>query len=241
MDADKGIESPEVRERVCRLYRYGQVGRCVSSVTHDINNMLGAIQAYAELIELDQGLSEKSRRMLGKVTDSVQNCSGLISSLTAMARRERPGADFIEVAEFVDGILAIKRYDFQSARVQVETAYDDGPPSLVADRPQLASAFIYLLMNALEAVEEAADRRAAVRVVHTDSAVEIVVWNSGPLVPEPDRERIFEPFYTTKVGEHVGLGLTLARETARRHQGDLAYDPARGFVLRLPHDTDLSP
>ena len=241
VDVNKGLESPEVRDRLYRLFRYGQVGRCVSSVTHDVNNMLGAILAYAELLDMDEGLNEKSRQMLGKVADSTQKCSGLIGSLTALARRERPDVGFIEVAQFVDGVLAIKRYDFQVGRVKMETAYDAEIPSLMVDRPSLALATIYLLMNAFEAVQEAADRRAAVRVVHADSAVEIVVWNSGPPVPERDRERIFEPFYTTKVGDHVGLGLTIARETARRHQGDLTYDPARGFVLRLPYDTGLSP
>ena len=241
MYVDKGLESPEVRDRLYRLFRYGQVGRCVSSVTHDVNNMLGAIQAYAELIDMEKGLNEESRQMLGKVTDSTKNCSGLIGSLAVLARRERPDVDFIEVAQFVDGVLAMKRYDFWVARAKVETAYDDEIPSLVVDRTNLALATIYLLMNALEAVQEAADRRAAVRVVHADGAVELVVWNSGPPVPERDRERIFEPFYTTKVGEHVGLGLTIARETARRHQGDLTYYATRGFVLRLPYDTGLSP
>jgi len=241
VDVNKGLESPEVRDRLYRLFRYGQVGRCVSSVTHDVNNMLGAIQAYAELLEMDEGLSEESRQMLGKVADSVQNCSGLVGSLGAVARRERPDVDVIEVARFVDGILAVKRYDFQVGRVKLETAYDDGIPSLLVDRGGLTLATICLLMNAFEAAEEVADRRAALRVVLADSAVEIVVWNSGPPVPECDRERMFEPFYTTKAGEHMGLGLTVARETARRHQGDLAYDPTRGFVLHLPYDTGLSP
>jgi len=241
VDGKETLGSPEVRDRLIRLFRYGQVGRCVSSVTHDINNLLGAIQAYAELVEMDEALSSESRRMLGQAGEAARNCGALIRSLTAVARKERPDVDFVDLAPLVDAAVALKQYDLQMARVHVERVADDEIPLLAADRPHLAMATIYLLMNALEAVEGTDDRRVAVRVRNGDGAARIEVWDSGPPVPEGDRERIFEPFYTTKHGEHVGLGLTIARETARRHRGDVTYDPAQGFVLRLPHDTGLSP
>ncbi|NIA16623.1 MAG: sensor histidine kinase, partial [Nitrospiraceae bacterium] len=57
--------------------------------------------------------------------------------------------------------------------------------------------------------------------------------------PEADRERIFEPFYTTKGSDHFGLGLSVARDAARLHKGDLVYNEERGFVMRLPFDNGL--
>ncbi|NIA16378.1 MAG: hypothetical protein GWP08_20145, partial [Nitrospiraceae bacterium] len=72
------LDSQDFRDRVALLFRYGQVGRCVSSVTHDVNNVLGAIQAYSELLDLDENLSDESRRMTMQIGEGVAKCSALL-------------------------------------------------------------------------------------------------------------------------------------------------------------------
>lgn len=233
------LDSQDFRDRVALLFRYGQVGRCVSSVTHDVNNVLGAIQAYSELLDLDENLSDESRRMTMQIGEGVAKCSALLSTLTTVARKPEPDTAFVDVASFVDSVLDIKRYDFKVAHVPLEFVCDEGIQPMVVDQPQLVMAIIHLLMNALDAAEENERRYTRLRLRDVSDAVEFEMWNAGPPVPEADRERIFEPFYTTKGSDHFGLGLSVARDAARLHKGDLVYNEERGFVMRLPFDNGL--
>lgn len=234
------IHSQEMRENIAWLFRASQVGQCVNSVAHDVNNYLGAVFAYVDLLQLDTELSSDAQRMLSQISDAVQKCSALISSLTSIARKEKPDVSVVDAPRFLEQTIELRRHDFKTDQVSVEVIIDKDIPSLVFDLPRMRLAILYLLTNALEAVQGSAVRRVCVQAHRGDDGVEIVVWDSGPGVSEGDQERIFEPFFTTKGVPHVGLGLTLARETARLHGGDLVYDATRGFVMRLPYASHLA-
>ncbi|MCX5770664.1 MAG: hypothetical protein NTZ09_10385, partial [Candidatus Hydrogenedentes bacterium] len=205
---------PALRGRLAHVYRAGQVGGCVSSVAHDVNNYLGAILAYAELIQQGPSITDEARRMMGNVIKSVQNCSRLISTLTIIARKERADVNLVFLPEFLDQVLDLKRHEFRAARVGLELKCDEQMPSLVVDRPKLMMALLYLLANALEAVEGNEKPRVSITAAVTGESVDVAVKNSGPEVPQTVRERMFEPFYSTKSEDHLGLGLTLAWESA---------------------------
>jgi C4-dicarboxylate-specific signal transduction histidine kinase len=225
---------PGLRVRLSSVYRAGQVGRSVSSVAHDVNNYLGAIQAYAELIEQDPSLTDEARRMMGNIIKSVQKCSSLISALTAVARKEHPDVNVVFVPEFLEQTLDLKRHEFRSVHVGLELKCAEQLPSLVVDRPKLMMALLYLLANALEAVEGVEKHRVAVTASTAGECLEIAVKDTAPEIPKTVREQMFDPFYSTKSEDHLGLGLTLAREAAQFHGGDLGYDGQRGFVMSLP-------
>lgn len=234
------LESGETLDALKLLYRYAQVGRCVSSVTHDVNNLLGAVLAYAELVQLDAQLCDESRRMLGEIMEAARRCSGLVNNLTSVARKERPDATLVEPGAMLSRILDLRRYDLKVARIVLEEVYEPNLPSLVVDKPKLEQAVIYLMTNAMEALDGATERRIAVRLSAGEDNVEVAVWNSGAPAPEPEWAAMFEPFYTSKGDGHLGMGLHLAREIARLHDGDITYEPTRGFVMGLPRANGLT-
>ena len=85
------LNSDDARERLTRLFRHAQVGRSVSSVTHDLNNYLGAIMAYAELAGMDKGISADTARMLGEGRDGP-DVGRLDAHQLADLRGRAPGA-----------------------------------------------------------------------------------------------------------------------------------------------------
>jgi len=230
---------PGLEGRLSPLFRLAQVGRCVSSVAHDVNNYLGAILAYAELMQQGEGLTDETRRMMGNVIKSVHKCSGLVSTITAVARKEKAEVNMIAVPDFLDQTLDLKRYDFRTARIGLDLNCPEEMPSLVVDRPKIMMALLYLLANALEAVEGAQKPAATVTAEATEAGVEIAVKDTGPGIAPEITERMFDPFYTTKPEPHLGLGLALAREIALYHQGELHYSEQRGFILFIPLATGL--
>lgn len=223
-----------------QLFRYAQVGHCVSSVTHDVNNLLGAVMAYAELVQMDPQIGDESRRMLGEVIEGARRCSALVNGLTSIARKERPDVTLAEPAAVVAQVLDLRRYDLRVERITLTEDYDSGLPSLVIDKPKFELALLHVLTHAIETVRDLETREIRVGVHAKPDGLEVVIGRSGPAVPEPERENMFEPFAVTNGPLRLGLGLAIARETAQLHDGTLRYDPERGFVFDLPQMNQLS-
>ncbi len=233
------MASPEAQERLGRLFRYSQVGACVNSVTHDVNNFLGAILAYADLLQLSPNQPPEAKRMLEQISKAVGQSSALVSALTSIARKEKPDASMVDIRQVLNEAVMLREYDFRTAQIALQCAPDENLPSVMIDVPRVKMALIYLLNNAFEAVQGTPDARVRITAAQSHDAIEIAVWNSGEPVPEQDRARMFEPFFTTKDPAHLGLGLALAIETAQYHDGTLTYDPERGFLLSLPLSSPL--
>ncbi|MBN2307934.1 MAG: HAMP domain-containing histidine kinase [Candidatus Hydrogenedentes bacterium] len=240
MTSEHELGPSEIRSRVLNACKYAQVGQCVSSVTHDVNNMLGAIMAYAELIGLEEGLSAEAARMITEIVGAVRNASGLVNNLTDIARKQRPDVRVVSPDKLVARVLDLRRYDTKVARINVSASLPEGLGTLTADLPMLQRALMFLIGNAIEAVAEADSRHIRIAVTQSDDAYEFTVSDSAPPIEEGLRARMFEPFFTTKGDPHLGMGLPLAREAAEHHEGQLVYDADRGFVMRLPKANSLS-
>ncbi|NUM56225.1 MAG: HAMP domain-containing histidine kinase [Candidatus Hydrogenedentes bacterium] len=231
------LTSDDARERLQRVFRHAQVGRSVSSVTHDLNNYLGAIMAYAELAGMDAGVTPDTKRMLGEVVNAVRKSSALVASLTDVARKEKPDVRIMDPAQLAERVLDLRRYDLRVANVALETRYDASLPLISINLPRLQLATMYLVSNAIEALDGRERKKLAVSVCRKDGGVEIVFADSAGPIDENVRAAMFDAFYTTKGIDHLGLGLALARATIEEHGGTLAYSPETGFVISLPTKT----
>ena len=228
------INSEEARERLFRVFRHAQVGRSVSSVTHDLNNFLGAIMAYAELCSMDSGVSADTIRMLTEITNAVKKSSTLVNSLTDVARKERQDVRVLGPSQLVDRVLDLRRYDLRVANVALDTSYGENLPMLSVNLPRLQLALMYLVSNTIEALDGKERKRLKASVQRDGSIVTISMKDSAEPIPEEIREQIFDPFFTTKSVDHLGLGLTAARAALEDHGGTLSYSPDQGFVATLP-------
>lgn len=231
--------SDDMNERVACAFRYAQVGRCVSSVTHDINNYLGAIMAYAELCGMDANLSGESKRMLGEMLKAVRKCADLVGYLTDVARKERPDVRLLEPQHLAERVLEIRGYDLRTANVRLTTQYEPNLPFIAVNLPRIQRAFMYLVANTMEALDGAEHKLLKISVGGDGGAV-VFSFRDSAGVPAPIREKMFEPFFTTKGPDHLGLGLTFARAAFEDHGGTLTYDPESGFVARIARNNKYS-
>jgi signal transduction histidine kinase len=221
-------------DRLARVCRFSQIGRCVNSVTHDVNNYLGAIMAYAELVAMEPGLSDDAQRMLREITGAVRKSSDLIGNLTDLARRDRRDMRVIEPAALAERVLDLRRYELKVGHIRLETAYGSEVKPFSVDLPKAELALMYLVSNAIEAIEPIEDKRVRVEVRAENGCVMFGVADSAEAIPAETCDRMFEPGFTTKDGPHLGMGLFVARAIARAHDGDLDYQPETGFRMRIP-------
>ncbi len=235
------LTAKEHEQRFAELFRYAQVGLCVNGVAHDINNLLGAIMAYAELVELDEGLQDESKRMLGELLGAIEKCADLVSVLTSVARPNKPSPAICDPCVLAQEVLELRGYAVRTAGLELETTIPEGAPSITLDSPKVKLALVYLLMNAQEAAVEQEDKTVHFAMTSTPEGIEFSIRNAGMDFSAEETAALMRPFGSEKTGPHLGYGLHAAKEIAELHAGNLRYEAARGFVLFLASDNELDP
>ncbi len=209
------------------------LGRLAGGIAHDFNNVLMGILGYAEIVAADARDSKVEVRDAEQVLVATRRAIDLARRLTAFARREAARTEIVDVGEMVENIVPLlKRLAPES--IGIETQFT--PNQFVrADRSELEQALINLAVNAIDAMPQGGRLTVDVEPVELDADhaathvgespgphVMIAVSDTGQGMDESTKDRIFEPFYTTKpVGEGTGLGLAMVFGAVERARGRL--------------------
>jgi two-component system NtrC family sensor kinase len=205
-------------------------------VAHEINNPLGGILAFAQLMARDDRSAEDHEN-LKLIQDAAMRAKRIVESLLRFSRRPQGEArQRVSLAEIADEALFLVSPEMRGANVEVVRAYE--PVHALANANQLQQIAVNLLVNAIHAV----NGRGRVTVLVGPAGpgrAQLAVADDGPGVPPEVAKRIFEPFFTTKPeGQGTGLGLSICYQIAEEHGGTIRLDPGvdRGacFVLELP-------
>lgn len=221
----------------------------VSNVSHELKTPLTSIRMFSDLIGKRSDLQDTKRlEYSGIISREAARLSRLINNLLDFSRMERGEkryrAERFAIREFVAETIDNYRHQIESDGFQLHfrnLPEDEGPAEIRGDRDALAQVLVNLLSNAEKYGGET--REIDVEVDRRDGNVEIAVLDRGPGVNRKNATRIFEKFYRVDDSlssgiEGSGLGLTLARQIARAHGGDVEYRNRSGggsqFSLRLP-------
>jgi signal transduction histidine kinase len=237
---DRTTEVAQERE-IERQVRLSTLGEALAGVAHELKNPLQVILAYAEMVQEDRGLPERRRKDLGTIVEQGLRMRDMLQELLGYSR-ERVDRGAFCIDDLVHRLVVMHRMT-RGARIQfVEEVRWTGEVRGSAARVEQILA--NLLSNAADAVFQQPDQRSGeVRVLVRERAgrVEVRISDDGPGVSATIRDRLFDPFTTTKpVGSGTGLGLAVSRRLAASMDGRLYLDEAVGpgatFVLDLPAD-----
>ena len=205
------------------------------SVSHDLRTPLTSIIAAGTALD-SPTLTEGERHELSMgVVEEGERLSRLVENLLDVSRLESGSAEPRLEAIDLAGVLEAARESLGGDAAAVKLGIDAEIPALVADPVQLERAFANLLANA---VRHGGEHPVLVRSRQVSGRLVVRVVDQGPGIPEPDRERIFEPFYRREGGGGSGLGLSIARGFVEANGGELAVEsvPGQGstFVVSFP-------
>ncbi len=241
-----------------RAERLASVGRLAAGVAHEVGNPLGAILALAEVAARDPGLSPVGREQLARVQREGERVRAILGQLLDLARPLRARSEPLDLARVADETRALVAAQRRYNRVAFSLAAEPDLPLARGDASVAAQVLLNLLLNGAEAVQGVDEprigltlRSAALLRRREDAdagprerarrdAVECVVADNGCGIAEEDRERVFDPFYTSRPpGEGTGLGLPNALRMAEEQGGTVELcEPPPGFVtaflFRLP-------
>jgi len=220
--------------------RLSAIGQMSSVVSHQMLQQLGVIGLHADLIRHTEA-GDDPRAALGQahthaaaIETALGDVNRILTDLLVFSRDLRVNLYEHRLAdvlmECVDECRPVAAE--RGVTVWLESVPD---VTLALDKLKIRQAVVNLIRNAIDA--SAPGGRVTVAVVADGDWVTISVADTGPGIPETDRERVFAPFYTTK-GHGTGLGLAIAREFTMAHGGSLVAEAHDGrgavFVLRLP-------
>ena len=211
-----------------------QLKLMLAGVAHEVRNPLGGIELFSGLLaeDLKAGSAADATEHVARIQREVAYLQRIVEDFLAFAREQPLARAPIDAPVLLAGACELLGAEAQAKGVKVEV--DAAPAWLEADGSLLTAALVNLVKNAVQA--SPSGERVTVTGRSEAERYTIQVRDAGPGIPEAERERVFEPFFTTRE-KGTGLGLPLARKIVRAHGGELAFTSTPGsttFTLTLP-------
>ena len=226
----------EVSRRLFHAEKMSAIGQLAGGVAHEINNPLGGILAFAQLMSQEERSAEDSEN-LRLIQDAAVRAKRIVESLLRFSRRPRDEEKGpVELAKVLEDALFLVGPQLKEGRIEIVRR--SAAATARGNANQLQQIALNLLVNAIQAIPG----RGRITVGCGPAGpghVKLWVSDTGPGVRPEHAKRIFEPFFTTKPeGQGTGLGLSICYQIAEEHGGVIRLEPSdeRGacFVLELP-------
>jgi PAS domain S-box-containing protein len=232
-------ERHQMQEQMAQADRLASIGQLSSGVAHEINNPLGVILGYTQLMLRSEPQDTGRFKDLKTIEKHVRHCKSIVEDLLNFARRSEPKKESVDIHRTIEDALGFIRQNIGSSRIDFQTDFDRRIPPLVLDEKKIKQVLINLLMNALHAVGPQGTIRVSTAWHSSDGQLEILVADNGQGIEEKHLKHIFDPFFTTKTtGEGTGLGLSVSYGIVKKHGGEIRVQskPGEGaiFTVVLP-------
>lgn len=230
--------SDVLRRRAEEQGRFAAAGQLLADVAHEVNNPLMAILGTAETGLAAGDLRESTKEDFILIRDQAFRAGQLLSGLLRFVRVGEEPAQNVDLSAVVSRAIDLVAYQFPLHTIDCVTYFAPDTKPVRAAATRLEQVMVNLLTNAVHAMTSTSGKRQIeVRVFQNNAWSCVSVRDTGPGVSAAIRERLFQPFATTKGDRGTGLGLYICRRIAREGGGDLSYSDARPgaqFLLTLP-------
>jgi PAS domain S-box-containing protein len=237
----------KAQAELAHVARVKTLGGLAASIAHEVNQPLGSIanNVNACLRFLAAG-PENLHEVKGALLDivkGVERANSIILRMRALAKKVPPQITRLELEEVVTDVLSLIHHELIGRGVTIQTELPKDLPPVLGDRVQLQQVLLNLVMNGIEAMNEApeGEPKISIRARHHENngrpAVLVSVQDSGAGVKPEEMDRLFEAFYTTKA-HGIGMGLAISRTIIEAHGGRLwatsTGGPGATFEFILP-------
>jgi PAS domain S-box-containing protein len=234
----------EKESRLARVSRLASMGELVAGIAHEVHQPLHAAKIFAEAARrsLEAGLPEGVSIAIDctkEISEAISRTAKIIRHLREFTESGPVEFELLNLNVLVQEASEIISYETRRASVKLHFELADRLPNVQGDRVQLEQACVNLLINAYEAMEETppAQRHLRIRTNYAEGFVRIFIQDVGSGVGLAETARLFDAFYTTKLGG-MGMGLSLCKSIAEAHAGHVWTEENKGpgmtFVLSLP-------
>ncbi|MEJ2456500.1 MAG: ATP-binding protein [Candidatus Thiodiazotropha sp.] len=230
-----------------RMSRISTLAEMATTMAHELNQPLYAIESYGqavlEMLKRCDLNRAKAADALGHITSQARRASEIIRRIRGFIRRSPTRKQLTDLRDVVNHVCSILQSDPRNADIQCQVSADEGIPKVVVDPVEIQQVLFNLMQNSVEAMLQANSETRWINLKlqsTTPDKILITVEDSGPGLDKESRQRLFEPFHTSKP-EGLGLGLAISRSIVEAYGGRLWVDANRqqgaSFQFTLHHSS----
>ena len=224
-------EQGRVRQKSVETERLAAMGSLVAGVAHEVNNPLAGLKNCVHRLSKPELSQSKRQEYLGLMEEGLGRIEDVVKGLLDFARPHAARLEPTPLAELAHGTAHLLEPQMKRVKITCRVIADAGDGGVLADRHKVGQALVNLLLNASYVTPNGGEIRLRLR--QRDGLRGIAVEDDGPGIPKEIRDRILDPFFTTKPpGEGSGLGLSVTRTIVDAHGGELTFEfPERGGTV----------
>jgi len=199
--------------------KMASVAEVAVGVAHEINNPLSIIQNYIELLKnrkLDKDISKK----LGKIEKELDRIVKIVSSLLSFSRIRCVHTKAVNLQHILNDVILLLQHNILEKNVLLKKYISNTDIEIIGDENRLKQLFINLIINSIEAVLDNGIIKIYIESYDSEGYVQIKICDNGYGIPNDVKEKIFNPFFSTKINKkNTGLGLSISRQIVEEHGG----------------------
>ncbi len=235
--AERAEEMKKIHSQLFRSEKLASLGKLAAGVAHEINNPLTGILTNSSLLLEDLEKDDPRREDVEVMVKETIRCREIVKRLLDFARQTQPQKKLASINALIENIILLVRNQALFRSITIEKQLTEGIPEVLVDPDQIQQVFVNIILNAAEAMSKGGKLAIESKVSTDGRWILISFADTGPGIPESERERIFDPFYTTK--EHgTGLGLSISYGIVEQHGGTISVESSVGkgstFTIQLP-------
>ncbi len=223
-------EVKNLTEQLMRADKLTGLGELVAGVAHEVRNPLGVIRASVQMIQQETGANADSAELTQVMLQEIDRLDALVNALLEFGRPSESRFRQLDPGQTLEEVVLLTRQYARQQGIDVHLATNNRLPVIRADEDRLKQIFVNLITNAIQAMPDGGDLRIETSV--DGSFLKITFSDSGVGIPDDALSRIFDPFYTTRVGGS-GLGLSIIHRIIDAHNGYVNVESTRGVGSRF--------
>jgi signal transduction histidine kinase len=232
-------EVAETERGMRRQESLAAVGQATAQVAHEIRNPLGSIRLGVAMLR-DNVTDPEGLNTIELVERGIRHLNKLVVDVAQFSRRKALELSEVDLHELLDHSLDLAAHKINEKTASIEKHYAPETPMGEWDFDQLSQVFVNLIANAIDASPNGSVLTIATSTVKLNDAKQfarVTIADQGSGMDQATRERIFEPFFSTKK-RGTGLGLAIVKQIIEMHEGEIAVEsePGKGtkFIIDLP-------
>ena len=213
----------ETQDQLVQTEKLASIGQLAAGVAHEINNPLGSVLLYADILcnETPEE-NEQQREDLQMIIREANRCKIIVNDLLNFSRQNEVLAQTIDLNTMLHELAREQRRQELYLNIELLEDLDPALLAIQADPLQLHQMFVNLMSNAAEAMPDSGELALRTRSGPAPGFVTIEVQDTGAGISEENMKKIFTPFFTTKpIGKGTGLGLAIVYGVVKMHRGQI--------------------
>ena len=226
------------QDQLVQSEKLASLGQLAAGVAHELNNPLGTILLYSDIIKKETDPSSPHADDLDIIVRETKRCKAIVSSLLEFARQNQVVAQPTDLNALILKVVELETKNFESISVQIHLELYPKLPKIQADPAQLTQVVVNLIENALDAMPDGGSLHIQTSQ-GPEGMVTVEFEDTGMGIPTEHLSKLYTPFFTTKpIGKGTGLGLAIIYGIIKMHRGQIIVhsevDKGTRFTIQLP-------